>query len=292
MRKVLEITFGGEEDLKTVIAANADQAMQLVASEQPAIALIDHSLGDTSGYDLCGQIKGSSPSTRVIILSSKHQPFDRGRGQSVGADDFFDKPFDTQRLIDKVRTVLSQAAPVRPAGAPAAAARPAAQPSPSPPAARPASAVPKKPAPASPEPVRAQTLSYGQSPPPAAAQSSVPQRPPPRVGGTLTGSPAVAPNPPPAQPAAAAPVQKAPAASPATGGAVLAAQSAAQTAAQAATSGNGQLAERLQGLGLSSNQVDAVLSLSREVVEQVVWEVVPVLAETLIKEEIKRLTSE
>jgi len=43
---------------------------------------------------------------------------------------------------------------------------------------------------------------------------------------------------------------------------------------------------------LSEVQLSAVIALSREVVEQVVWEVVPVLAETLIKEEIKRLTSE
>jgi hypothetical protein len=35
-----------------------------------------------------------------------------------------------------------------------------------------------------------------------------------------------------------------------------------------------------------------VLALSRELVEKVVWEVVPVLAETLIKEEIARLTKE
>ncbi len=48
-------------------------------------------------------------------------------------------------------------------------------------------------------------------------------------------------------------------------------------------------AGKLGGLGLSSAQVDAVLSLSREVVEQVVWEVVPALAETIIKEELKRL---
>jgi hypothetical protein len=43
---------------------------------------------------------------------------------------------------------------------------------------------------------------------------------------------------------------------------------------------------------LTSEQVDAVLTLSREVIEQAVWEVVPTLAETLIKEEIARLTRE
>jgi hypothetical protein len=53
---------------------------------------------------------------------------------------------------------------------------------------------------------------------------------------------------------------------------------------------NGQMASRLQDLGLSPAQVDGVLALSREVLERVVWEVVPVLAETIIKEEIARLT--
>ena len=52
---------------------------------------------------------------------------------------------------------------------------------------------------------------------------------------------------------------------------------------------NGQLAGKLGELGLSPQQADAVLALSREVVERVVWEVVPQLAETMIKEEIQRL---
>ena len=47
---------------------------------------------------------------------------------------------------------------------------------------------------------------------------------------------------------------------------------------------------KIEGMGLTSAQADAVLALSRELVEKVVWEVVPVLAETLIKEEIARLT--
>jgi hypothetical protein len=59
-----------------------------------------------------------------------------------------------------------------------------------------------------------------------------------------------------------------------------------------AASVNGQLAGKLGELGLTPQQVEGVLALSREVVERVVWEVVPQLAETLIKEEIERLTKE
>jgi hypothetical protein len=55
---------------------------------------------------------------------------------------------------------------------------------------------------------------------------------------------------------------------------------------------NGQLAGKLEGLGLTPQQADAVMALSREVVERAVWEVVPVIAEALIKEEIARLTKE
>ena len=57
-------------------------------------------------------------------------------------------------------------------------------------------------------------------------------------------------------------------------------------------SAQGGLAQKLGALGLTREQVEGVLALSREVVEQVVWEVVPVLAEQLIHEEIKRLTAE
>ena len=52
------------------------------------------------------------------------------------------------------------------------------------------------------------------------------------------------------------------------------------------------MSKKLAALGLTKDQMEGVLALSREVVERVVWEVVPVLAETMIKEEIQRLTAE
>jgi hypothetical protein len=51
-----------------------------------------------------------------------------------------------------------------------------------------------------------------------------------------------------------------------------------------------QLNGKLEQLGLTPAQVEAVTALSRDIIERVVWEIVPVLAETLIKEELSRLT--
>ena len=95
MRKVLEITFAGES-FKTILASSAEEAMNLAKAERPAIALIDHSLAEMTGYDLCRELKAALPSMAVLILSSKQSPYDKTRGTATGVDDFMDKPFDTQ----------------------------------------------------------------------------------------------------------------------------------------------------------------------------------------------------
>jgi CheY-like chemotaxis protein len=89
-----------------------------------------------------------------------------------------------------------------------------------------------------------------------------------------------------AAPARPAPAQQAPAHAPAR----AQAPAALPMVAAATSAGVGDMAQRLDGLGLTSEQVQGVLALSREVIEKVVWEVVPDLAETLIREEIRRLT--
>ena len=286
MRKVLEITFAGE-DYRTVLAPNSADALEKVKAENPKIALVDARLGAENGYDLCQSIKGAAPGVAVIILSSKQQPYDRARGTSAGADDFMDKPFDTQQMIDKVATVLRKAAEApaaaRPAPAvapaPAAPPAPAAAPHPQPqPAARPAA------------PARTPTAAFGTPAAPSPSPARPAQKPAPAAARPPVQSAPMRPRAP--TPVAGTPAQPGPAAAPAPAARPAAPPEAAPPAAAAVAAASGELADKLQGLGLTQDQVQGVLALSREVIEQVVWEVVPVLAETMIQEEIRRLTSE
>jgi CheY-like chemotaxis protein len=273
IRKVLEITFGGE-DFRTILASTPDEALSKLRSDNPSIALVDATLEGASGYDLCQQIKRSAPQVSVILLTSKHHPYDRSRGSAVGADDFMDKPFDTQQLIDKVRAVSqkSAASPARPIAPVVPPVQRSVGPQPS------SSMVGGR--------QRAQTLAYGTpGPAPAAPIAPAPQaRPAAPVMPARPAAPAPSPQAPAVAPAAARPLAPAPVARPAPAAPVA--------PAAAATAGDGAFAQKLQGLGLSQEQVQAVLALSRDVIEKVVWEVVPPLAETLIKEEIRRLTTE
>jgi len=231
MRKVLGITFATEE-FEAMLAESPQQAMSQLDQFRPDMVLLDVTLGETNGYDLCRQVKSRAPGTPVMILSSRQQPYDPVRGAEVQADDFIDKPFDTQQLREKVKKLMVQnggrvaAPPARPAAVAAAPARPA---------------IPRTPPPAMPPPPAPSVIRAPANMARGAAQSAPPVQE--RMGHAM-----------------------------ASNGAALKAQ--------------------LEDMELTREQVQAVLALSREVIERVVWEVVPVLAETLIREEIQRLTRE
>lgn len=249
MRKIFEITFSGE-DFNVLTAENGKAGLGKTG-ENPSVVLIDTSLEGEDGYAVAKEVRQKLPKAGIILLASRHNPYDANKGKDAGVDDFADKPFDTQQLIDKVKKVAlareSGAAAPAPAPAPVAAA-----------AAPAASAAPKSTAASA----RSKTLVFG----PEMIPSTVdPSKAPPKE----EPKPAAAK----AAPASVASPKPSPVAASSVGSAI-----------------NGQLSGKLSDLGLSKDQVDAVLALSREVVERVVWEVVPQLAETLIKEEITRLT--
>src|SRR5258706_15245913 len=166
MRRVLEITFAGE-DYKVVLAENGAQALEKLRSARPAVALVDAGLGGESGYHLCQQIKREAPGVGVLILASKQQPYDKSRGTNVGADEFMDKPFDTQQLIDKTAALVRRMAEAPAAPARAAAPAPAAPaPSPRAPAGSPPVQPPAPGPPLSPQPPgRPHRQTVGGSPP-------------------------------------------------------------------------------------------------------------------------------
>jgi len=298
MRKVLEMTFAGEE-FRVVTADSADAALALVKSENPSLVLSDITLSGKTGYDLCTAIKRDNPGLPVLLLSSKLNPYDKGRGQAAQADDFIDKPFDTQKLIDKVSSLLSgEKKPAATQGAPKAAATPYRAPATlgatlvgqgAPPKPQPFKAPPGVgPAAgrqAQPTNLRAtadfaaRPIGRGPTSPSARAPS------PPATTATASPAPAAV------KPKPAAPARPTPqAAPPAAAARPAATPPTPAVAAKAAI--DGDLTTKLGNLGLTIEQIDGVLALSNEVVERVVWEVVPVLAETIIKEELKRLTEE
>src|SRR4051812_35699516 len=104
MRKVLEITFSGEDF--RVVSTDTSQGAIGKMSENPQVCIIDTVLGTEDGSALAKEVRKRSAATAIVMLASRYAPYDQARGRDAGADDFADKPFDTQQLIDKVRKVV------------------------------------------------------------------------------------------------------------------------------------------------------------------------------------------
>lgn len=258
MRRVLEITFSGDE-YHPIIASNADEAVSALRNDAPHIALIDAHLGAENGYDLCRQVKSALPHVKVLLLTSKQRPYDADQGTAAGADDYFDKPFDSQKLLDKVAALASvlEAAPAEPPQLEPP------QPQPLPPISE--------------APVLNAPLSE-----PAFASLTEPLMAPPASTPAFLETPAAVSS----EPVEELFLDEEEASE------VHAVEPVEVVAQDSALPALADLETKLQGLGLDAAQLAGVLSLSKAVVEQVVWEVVPQLAETMIKEEIKRLTND
>lgn len=304
MRRILEMMFAGDASSSITTVDDGDSAVRWAAENGADIVLADASMGGTDGYEVARALR-SNPSTQnvaVIVLASQHHPFDAEKGRACGVDDHVLKPFETQALLDKVRDVLGRPRAAATAGARGAASAVAAAPRPPAPPSPPRPAAPVAVSPPAQRPPHRATVAFGAPPgarPPTAAPSAAPASSQSASSQSSRGMPAAAA----AVPSPAASRQPAlelaeddgfmtsPAPTPAPAPAAPRASSMASAAASA-TSSNGEMAGKLSGLGLTPAQVDGVLALSREVIERVVWEVVPDLAETIIREEIRRLTSQ
>jgi CheY-like chemotaxis protein len=114
MRMVLE-----HEGFAIREAADGAAALSMVRQQQPDLVFLDLNIPGTSGADVLRELKGD-PETRdvrVIIVTATGE---EGREQviSLGADEYFTKPFSPLALLRTVERVLAGGDGVAPEGDP------------------------------------------------------------------------------------------------------------------------------------------------------------------------------
>ncbi len=93
-------------------AASAQAALAELASESPALIVLDLNLPDGDGVELCRRIRKSSD-VPILMLTARDEDVDKIIGLEVGADDYMTKPFNPRELVARVKSVLRRAAPER-----------------------------------------------------------------------------------------------------------------------------------------------------------------------------------
>ena len=108
------LTYNLEAEGFSVISAETgDEALLLVAEENPDLMVLDWMLPNVSGIEICRRVK-ADPHTRhipIIMLSARSDEGDRVRGLETGADDYVVKPYSVVELMARVRTQLRRTRP-------------------------------------------------------------------------------------------------------------------------------------------------------------------------------------
>jgi CheY-like chemotaxis protein len=105
---LIQQTLG--KDYQVLVATNATNALQTISQEDISLLLLDVSLPEIDGLEICRQVRNISKfrDLPIVILSSKENFLEKVISQISGSSYYLSKPFDPQKLREVVRKFLPQ----------------------------------------------------------------------------------------------------------------------------------------------------------------------------------------
>jgi DNA-binding response OmpR family regulator len=88
-------------------ASTVEAARQLLRSRPPDIVILDLTLPDGDGLDLCQEVR-SATGAFVLMLTGRDDEVDKLLGFRLGADDYMTKPFSPRELAARVSALLGR----------------------------------------------------------------------------------------------------------------------------------------------------------------------------------------
>jgi len=104
----LKTLLRSEKDLDiTAMVASANQALKLLKNEQPDLAIIDLSLGDSDGTALIQKLKKKYPTLLILVYTMSEEKLFAERTARAGADGYVMKTSPPSELKRAIRTLLA-----------------------------------------------------------------------------------------------------------------------------------------------------------------------------------------
>lgn len=97
-------------DYRVITADTGRQGVDLAREHKPDLILLDISLGEVDGFEICHLLKGQkeTSTTPIIFLSSRNDAHSKVMGFDLGADDYIEKPFDAEELKARIKVRIRQ----------------------------------------------------------------------------------------------------------------------------------------------------------------------------------------
>jgi len=89
---------------------DGDAALAEVQRDPPDILLLDLKLPGRDGFEVCRAIRANRAWKRIaiVILTGRERDSDKKKALSLGVADYLTKPFATQDVLAKVKSLLGE----------------------------------------------------------------------------------------------------------------------------------------------------------------------------------------
>ena len=108
-REILEVISVGFEmawpETKLVSTRLGRDGVELAATENPDVVILDLGLPDITGFEVLKEIRAFSR-VPVLILTVRSDEADVARGLEWGADDYMTKPFHQAELVSRIEALI------------------------------------------------------------------------------------------------------------------------------------------------------------------------------------------
>jgi two-component system cell cycle response regulator DivK len=97
------------EGYDVVVARDGAEGLERAVADEPDLVLMDMSLPVVDGWEATRRLKADPATARipVIALTAHAMLGDREKALEAGCDDYDTKPIDIERLLAKIRALLS-----------------------------------------------------------------------------------------------------------------------------------------------------------------------------------------
>lgn len=88
------------------VVATAAEGKVRASRDAVDLIVLDLTLPDGDGLDVCRQLRAKGDYTPILILTARDAEIDRVLGLELGADDYLTKPFGVRELVARVKAIL------------------------------------------------------------------------------------------------------------------------------------------------------------------------------------------
>ncbi len=92
-----------------LFATNGSTALKIATSEMPDLILLDVTMPEMDGYEVCKKLKADDAKTKnipVIFITARDEEEEETKGLELGAVDYITKPIRPAIVLARVKTHL------------------------------------------------------------------------------------------------------------------------------------------------------------------------------------------